>query len=94
MANVGTATLDFGAGGVRASVDVTGQTGIAAGAKAEAFFMADDFTADHTAFMHQIAPTVVALTCGNIVAGTGFTIYATSRVTLRGQLKVNWVWSA
>lgn len=70
----GTATLDFGAfpGKSDASVDVTGQTGIASGSLVEAWIRPVD-TADHTADEHLVES--IRVIAGNIVAGTGFTIY-------------------
>lgn len=73
--NAGVATVDFGAfpGGSDASVTITGQTGIVAGSVVQAWLVAQP-TADHTADEHRVE--TISVTCGNIVAGTGFTIYA------------------
>lgn len=73
-ANVGTAILDFGAfpGSSDASVAVTGQTSIASGSVVQAWLRPED-TADHTADEHMVETLKVF--AGNIVAGTGFTIY-------------------
>lgn len=70
----GTATLDFGAfpGKSDASVAVTGQAGIVAGSLVEAWIR-PVATADHTADEHMIETLKVF--AGNIVDGTGFTIY-------------------
>lgn len=70
----GTTTLDFGAfpGASDASVAVTGQAGIVAGSLVEAWLLPAT-TADHTADEHMIETLKVV--AGNIVAGTGFTIY-------------------
>jgi hypothetical protein len=93
MATTGTATIDFGAmPGSAASVTVTGQSGITAGAYAEAFLMAEA-SADHNAEEHALAAEIVGLTCGDVIAGTGFTIYARTLITLTGAWKVRWVWS-
>jgi len=74
MGASGTATLDFGVfpGGYDTSVAVTGQTGIAAGSLVEAWIRPVG-TADHTADEHMLEP--IKVIAGNIVAGTGFTIY-------------------
>ena len=74
----GTATLDFGAfpGASDASVAVTGQTGIVAGSLVEAWIR-PVATADHTADEHRVETLEVV--AGNIVAGTGFTIYGLNR---------------
>jgi hypothetical protein len=89
----GTATVDFGAfpGTSLASVAVTGQTEIGAGSKVEAYTMAES-TSDHTVNDHLYAGSLIALTCGNIVAGTGFTIYATCLDQMQGTFAVHWVW--
>lgn len=70
----GTTTLDFGAfpGTSDASVAVTGQTGIVAGSLVEAWIR-PVATADHTADEHLVES--IKVLAGNIVAGTGFTIY-------------------
>jgi hypothetical protein len=70
----GTATLDFGAfpGASDASIAVTGQAGILAGSYVEAWLF-PALTTDHSADEH-IAETIKVF-AGNIVAGTGFTIY-------------------
>ena len=78
MGAQGTATLNFGAfpGDTDTSVTVTGQVGIDATSLVEAWIR-PGATADHTADEHIVdAPIVVA---GNIVAGTGFTIYGVAR---------------
>lgn len=78
MGAQGTATLDFGAfpGKSDTSVTVTGQTGIVSGSLVEAWIR-PVATSDHTADEHIVdAPVVIA---GNIVAGTGFTIYGVAR---------------
>ena len=71
----GTTTIDFGAfpGGSDATATVTGQAGILAGSVVQAWLVAQP-TADHTADEHRVE--TISVTCGNIVAGTGFTIYA------------------
>jgi hypothetical protein len=97
MANaIGTAEINFGAfpGANDASIAVTGQTGISATSKAEAFIMADDTSTDgHTANDHRYANMLMGLTCGTPTAGTGFTIYGTSQHKLLGKFALRWVWS-
>ena len=97
MGAQGTADLDFGAfpGASDASVVVTGQTGIAAGSLVEAW-MRLVATADHTADEHLVEP--IEIQAGNIVAGTGFTIYGINRTPLGetrlyGVWKIGWVWN-
>src|SRR5262245_906194 len=78
MGAQGTSTINFGTfpGASDASVAVTGQGGILAGSLIEAWIVLTA-TADHSADEHLVdAPVVRA---GNIVAGTGFTIYAAAR---------------
>ncbi len=91
---MGTATLDFGAGGGQyATYDVTGQVSITTGADVEAFFMGDS-TADHGAFAHEtVLPLSIRLTCSVPTTAVGFTIHAISNVTIFGQVAVRWVWS-
>lgn len=91
----GTTTINFGAhpGANEASAAVTGQTSIGVGSKAEAFVMADDTTATHTAGDHRYVPLWLALTCGTPTAGTGFTIYGRSDQKLHGEFSVRWVWA-
>lgn len=75
MGAQGTATIDFGAfpGSSDASVVVTGQAGIVSGSLVEAWVRLVA-TADHSADEHMLETFNVF--AGNIVAGTGFTIYA------------------
>lgn len=94
MANgTGTAIIDFGTGSNEASVVVTGITSISGTSKVDAFVMADDTTSDHTANDHKYFPIFVGLSCGAVVAGTGFTIYARSAEKLTGTWSVRYVWA-
>lgn len=74
MGATGTGSLDFGAfpGKSDASLVITGQAGIVAGSLVEAW-LRPVATADHTADEHMMETLTVL--AGNIVAGTGFTIY-------------------
>lgn len=97
MAGSGTATLDFGAipGKTDASVAVTGQTGILAGSLVGAW-MRPVATADHTADEHRLEP--LHIHAGDIVAGTGFTIYGHLQALggshkAYGQWTVAWAWT-
>ena len=74
MGAQGTATLNFGAfpGSQEAKVVITGQTGILAGSLASAWVLPAT-TADHSIDEHLVDP--IRVTVGNVVAGTGFTIY-------------------
>lgn len=91
MASTGTAVIDFGSGSASASVVVTGQSGITTGSLCEAF-MQGATTADHSHDEHLVE--TISLRCGNLVAGTGFTIYAEIlKGQSRGQFSVCWVWA-
>lgn len=74
-ANVGQVDVDFGAfpGCSDASVVVTGQSGIGAGSTIQVCIAARA-TTEHSADECWLEP--VKLGVGNIVAGTGFTVYA------------------
>ena len=91
----GTVVLDFGSfpGSNEASVAVTGLATITAGAKAEAFIMADDTTGDHTASDHRYAAVLVGLSCGTPVANTGFTIHARCLEKMQGTFNIRYVWA-
>lgn len=94
MGAQGTATLDFtSTPSEETSVAVTGQTGIGAGSAVEAFFMRET-SADNGVDEHEEAAALCPLVCGNIVAGTGFTIYAHPIAAVGiGQFTVRWVWN-
>lgn len=74
MGAQGTATLDFGAfpGSSDASVTVTGQASILSGSLVEAWIF-PTATSDHSADEHLLE--TIKVVAGNVVAGTGFTIY-------------------
>jgi hypothetical protein len=88
----GTAVVNFGAapGSSVASVAVTGQASIGSGSHCEAFLMGDS-TATHNAEEHAFAP--IRFVCRDVIAGTGFTIYATTELRLTGTFTVRWVWA-
>lgn len=91
----GTATLDFGVapGSQVATLAVTGQASILATDLVGCWFMGDS-TADHPAPTHTyILPLLVALSSSIPSAAAGFTITATSKITLIGTVKVRWAWS-
>lgn len=94
MGASGTTTIDFGAfpGKSDASVAVVGQAGIVAGSLVEAWPRPVD-TADHKADEHLLHQ--IEVTAGNIVAGTGFTIYGVSNDKTRsyGVWQLAWVWN-
>ena len=94
MGAQGTTTIAFGAspGVNEASVAVTGQASIVAGSLVEAFVM-EEVLGTKTANDHGYMNLVVRLTCGTIVAATGFTIYAKSTEKMTGSFTVKWVWN-
>lgn len=88
----GTSTIDFGAfpGKTDTSLAVTGQAAIVAGSVIHAQIR-PVATADHSADEHWIEEMDVA--AGNIVAATGFTLYAKTRnKRLYGQYTIGWMW--
>ncbi len=93
MANgTGTATIDFGAapGSNLATIAVTGQASITTGSHVEAWLQGDT-SADHNAYEHTVVS--MRLRCGDLISGTGFTIYSVSEQRLAGVFTVHWVWS-
>lgn len=92
MGATGNAVLDFGAitspKGM-ASVAVTGQANIVVGSKVEAFLRLEA-TADHSADEHRVE--CLKITAGNIVIGTGFTIYGEANLQAYGLWNIDWVW--
>lgn len=91
-----TALLDFGAfpGKSDASLDITGQASILAGSLVEAWIL-PAATVDHSADEHLVEQLEVY--AGNIIAGTGFTIYGIAKTTgdtrIYGKWNVGWVWN-
>jgi len=94
MGAQGTATLNFGATPIdEATIAVTGQAGIIAGSHVEAFFMRETATGNGVE-EHEAMAIYCPLTVGSIIAGTGFTIYATMLAGFAtGQFAVRWVWN-
>lgn len=96
---VGTGEVDFGAapGAFEATLVVTGQATIASNSHVEAYIMretpSDSATTHHTAADMALAPHIIKLVCGNIVAATGFTIYASSSEKIHGKIPIHWVWA-
>lgn len=91
MGAQGTAVVDFGGKATDAKVVVTGQSSITGTNLAEAWVF-PSATASNTADNHWVEDLEVV--AGNVVAGTGFTIYAKSRTGFaHGQYTVGWVWN-
>lgn len=89
----GTSTVAFGATAANeAQLVVTGQTGILAGSKVTASIGATA-TADYTADDHKYMGAIgVHVTTGDVVAGTGFTIFVRSYQKMKGDISINWVY--
>ncbi len=90
MGATGSVILDFGASSkLAASIVVTGQASIVAGSKVEAFVRLTA-SADHSVDEHMVEQ--LKITAGNIIAGTGFTIYGEAYPQTSGQWNIDWVW--
>jgi hypothetical protein len=90
----GTVTIDFGVfpGAQEASIAFTDAT-IGAASKVEAYVMASDTTADHTATDHKYLQNFAQFT-GDASAGVGGTIYGrASPQKLVGTFKLRYVWA-
>lgn len=87
MGAQGTTTINFGAfpGSSDTSVVITGQAGIVAGSLVEAWVRLVA-TADHSADEHMVE--TIKIFAGNIVAGTGFTIYGLNSSQLNEPLEI------
>ncbi len=102
MSGTGTASVDFGAfpGKSDTSLVITGQATIASGSLVEAWIR-PVATADHSADEHLVE--TIEVIAGNIVGGTGFTIYAKNTdllippdglgTMLYGLWTVAWAWN-
>jgi hypothetical protein len=92
MSTQGTATVDFGSSGaLDASVAVTGQAAILTSNLVEAWLSmaASANNTGDNAFAENLE-----VRAGNIVAGTGFTIYVKCTFGKAfGQYNINWVWN-
>jgi hypothetical protein len=90
----GTAILNFGSypGSNEASVAFSSAT-ISVTSKAEAYFMGDDTTSDHTASDHRYAAALIALTIGTPTAGVGATLYGRCLSNMQGTFEVRWIWA-
>lgn len=89
----GTVTINFGTfpGSQEASIAFTDAT-IGALSKVEAYVMADDTTADHTANDHRYLPQFVSFTASPS-AGVGGTLYARAGQAMVGTFKLRYVWA-
>ena len=94
----GYSTIDFGLPAAPTdyvTLVITDQVGIVndPSTQVEAWMMSQA-TTDHNEEEHQVTAGQVALTCGAVVTGVGFTIYAVSDILLDGQFWVRWVWKS
>jgi hypothetical protein len=90
----GSAVLSFGSAPGTNAIEtvITGQTGISAGSTVKAWISAEA-TGDHNAYEHAvILPRCIGISCGNIVAGVGFTIFASTDLRLTGDVSCKWEW--
>jgi hypothetical protein len=89
----GTATLNFGSGvGVnQASVAVTGQAGITTGSHVEAW-LSPTPSATHNVDELKVLALFLGVFAHTLVGGVGFTITATTELSLTGEVNVCWVW--
>jgi hypothetical protein len=98
MGATGSVQINFGAspGGTDATVAVTGQAGIVATSKCEAWVDATlqaGASPDHNADEHSVLAGTLGVTCQNIVTGTGFTIHVVSNGgAVVGIVDLLWVW--
>jgi hypothetical protein len=94
LGGAGTSLIDFGSGKERqnALVVVTGQAAIASNATVR-LTLGPGPTAEHSVDEHSMAATAMGLIVRDIIAGTGFTIEASSQAGFRGRFMVSWSWS-
>ena len=88
----GSAVISFGSfpGTNEASVIISSPTILATSIPNA--YLAAVATSDHTVSDHTYAQGLVALSVGAIIAGVGFTIYATCEEEMEGTFNVNWNW--
>jgi hypothetical protein len=94
MSAQGTASVDFGSfpGSSQTTASVTGQATIGTSNQVEAWIRPQNGNPGHSVDEHIIEQ--LKITAGNIVAGTGFTIYAECLNGFAyGAFDVNWVWA-
>lgn len=91
MGAQGTATIDFGTGALEATVVVTGQAAILSNSLVEAW---PALTATANNPVDSAKEEEFQVSAGDIVAGTGFTIYARALIGKAfGLYNMNWVWN-
>jgi hypothetical protein len=89
----GTSTVSLGSTATNeAELVVTGQAGILAGSKVSAQ-IGITATADYTSKdLKYLGSLGVSVTTGNVVAGTGFTIFIRSSQKLTGDISIDWIY--
>lgn len=97
MGAQGTTPITFGAfpGSQQTSVPVVGQTAILSGSMVYAWLY-PLATSDHSVDEHLLDDAFIQVKAANVVAGQGFTIFATARPgapLLYGVYTVAWVWN-
>lgn len=86
----GTATVAFGSSADRASVTVTGQTGLVSGDHVEAWLMRDS-TSDHSADEHELLSRD-ARVLTEVTASGSLAIVVAAESNWSGDFQVRWVW--
>lgn len=91
----GTSTLDFGnyPGSNEASIIISGQSTVKSDSIIRVYVNSSDTSVDHTANDHKYFSEFATVTSGSLVAGVGFTIYATSIHKLSGKFTVRWTFT-
>ena len=90
MSATGSATVDFGTGNTDTLLAITGQSAILSGSMVDAWLV-PAVTANNGIDEHWVEDLEVM--AGNVIAGTGFTIYAKCRTGKAvGQFAVQWAW--
>ncbi len=96
MSATGTAIADFGnaPGNTDTTVVVTGQTGIVATSKVEAWIdgTLQAGAVGHSADEHAMFSSVAGVICRDIVPGVGFTIQVAANMRVVKQFNLAWVW--
>lgn len=99
MGAVGSVIVDFGnapAIETETSVVVTGQTGILATSKVEAWMMPIEVLGanGHNEDEHRLEDLKFTIPASTVIKGIGFTIYAECQTgTTNGKFQVCWVWN-
>jgi hypothetical protein len=94
LESTGSAVVDFGAGkggDTSSPTLITGQAGILATSKCQAWIDATGSTPDHSVDEHIMATAIIGVACSTIVPGAGFTITATTQYgAVSGKFNVIW----